>query len=448
MADPQEYQRRLQNLLDKANAGNADAQYALALITAKQNAEVSLQWMKKAVAGGHPGASYTLGVWHIQGLLVAKDQEKGRKLLEQTAAMNYPDADLMLAVLDVNGIGAPKSWKSAVTRLLKAAKNGHPRALCQLAMMCRMSDEKAVRVEGERFLEAAAGGLDMLAVFDYAKKVLTNTKAGPLADKARAYMALAATKGRHPCALAYPGVQGFAPPAEIAPMAFDPAGFDWDLTAKFLENPPIPKRAQAELLKDSPHIEAFQGFFTEEEADYLIGMAGRNLNRSNVVSPISGELIEDEYRTSSDMRFWPAYQDLVIYCFLERIARATGEPVQNQEMLGVLKYEPGQEYKPHGDFFTPDFSGNNKEVERSGQRIKTFLVYLNEEFTGGETEFVNIDFKTRGKKGDGLMFINVTENNDPNTLTVHAGRPVEAGLKWLATMWIREKEYKPEPKSG
>ncbi|MEE8294425.1 MAG: 2OG-Fe(II) oxygenase [Sphingomonadales bacterium] len=440
MVDPKEYQRRLQNIIQQAKGGNTDAQYALAVITSRQNIENSLGWMQKAIDGGHAGAVYTLGAWHIQGTLIDQDFDKGRALLGKASAMNFDDADMMLAALNANGVGVTRDWQAGLAIVIKKAREGSARALCQLAFLCFMkSDAGEV---GETLLQAAAERFDMLALFAYAKRVLDKKDTGPEAEKAKMFMAVAAQRGKHPGALIFPGVEGFSVPEVLPEPTFEPADLDWALIESYFPTPPLPENLSSNMLRESPHIEVFPGFFTFEETDYLIGMSVRHLNPSQVVDPITGKFIQDEYRSSSDMRFWPTLQDLVVYSILERISVASGEPIKNQEMLGILKYEPGQEYKPHGDFLTPDFSGKNPEVERSGQRKKTFLVNLNEEFTGGETEFVNIGLKTRGKKGDGLMFINVTEANEPNTLTIHAGRPIIEGIKWLSTMWIREKEYK------
>lgn len=442
MADQQEYQRRLQNIIKEANAGNPDAQYAMAVISSRQDINISLGWMQKAIEAGHAGAVYTLGAWYIQGTLLEPDLAEGHRLLTRASNMDFGDADMMLASLHANGVGVKRDWKTGLALVINSAAKGNARALCQLAFLCFMKPEPDTKEVGETLLQAAAERFDMLALYAYAKPVLDEKDDGPETEKAKTFMAIAAQKGKHPGALAYPGVDSFSISEAVPEPTFGIEDLDWELIEGFFPTPPIPEKIEAEVLKENPYIAIFPGFMTDEETDYLIGMSVRHLNPSQVVDPVTGKHIQDEYRSSSDMRFWPTLQDLVVYSFLERIAETSGEPIQNQEMLGVLKYEPGQEYKPHGDYLTPDFSGKNPEVDRSGQRKKTFLVYLNDDFTGGETEFVNIDFKTKGAKGDGFMFVNVTEANEPNTMTIHAGRPIIEGIKWLSTMWIREREYK------
>ena len=72
------------------------------------------------------------------------------------------------------------------------------------------------------------------------------------------------------------------------------------------------------------------------------------------------------------------------------------------------------------------------------------LVYLNEDYEGGETEFLASGRRFRGKTGDGLLFRNAdlaTGMPDPNSR--HAGLPVTAGCKLIASRWIRQKPYGP-----
>jgi len=281
----------------------------------------------------------------------------------------------------------------------------------------------------------------MVAMYTYARRVLESTAADNIKTSAVVMMAMAAKAG-HPFAASHPAVQGVSIPDE-KPQAtgmFDE--INWAVVRAVLTEPPVPEAPKPNILSQDPYIATFSGFVTEDEADYVVAMASRHVTPSQVMDPISGKQIEDPYRSSSDMRFWHTFQDLVIFCINLRISKITGEPMSHQEMLGVLRYEPGQQYKPHGDYLLPDMQGRNPEVDRSGQRIKTFLIYLNDNYVGGETEFVNIDLRARGAKGEGLVFHNVSDDGIPNPKTIHAGRPVTGGVKWLTTMWIRDREYR------
>ncbi|CAA9506513.1 MAG: hypothetical protein AVDCRST_MAG44-1098 [uncultured Sphingomonas sp.] len=70
-----------------------------------------------------------------------------------------------------------------------------------------------------------------------------------------------------------------------------------------------------------------------------------------------------------------------------RIATATRLPVPLFETPQVLHYAVGQQYRPHHDYLEASQVGHAANIARRGQRIATFLLYLNDEYDGGETRF-------------------------------------------------------------
>ena len=138
------------------------------------------------------------------------------------------------------------------------------------------------------------------------------------------------------------------------------------------------------------------------------------------------------------------YIILLLYCApcaaaltcdqMGNIALATEQYRNQGEPLQVLRYRPGQEYRPHFDAIAND----------DNQRVMTFLVYLNDDYEGGETEFLSTGLKVRGRKGDGLLFRNADISGAPDPSSQHAGLPVTAGEKYLASRWIRERRFTPE----
>jgi len=109
------------------------------------------------------------------------------------------------------------------------------------------------------------------------------------------------------------------------------------------------------------------------------------------------------------------------------------------EDLVVLHYKPGERYYAHCDGFLPDLPEQAAEIDLKGQRIRTILVYLNDDYEDGETYFLFPDKKIKLKTGDALIFENITEEGDPDEHSVHEGLPVKIGQKWLASKWIRDK---------
>ena len=105
----------------------------------------------------------------------------------------------------------------------------------------------------------------------------------------------------------------------------------------------------------------------------------------------------------------------------------------------VLHYETGQQFAPHFDFIDPDLPQLRADLARRGQRVATFLLYLNDDHEGGETAFPDLGWRHRGRKGDALMFWNVDPAGAPDRRTRHAGLSPTRGEKWLLSQWIRAR---------
>lgn len=386
----------------RAEAGDPVAQANLGRALIGQDLTEAISWMEKSAAQGQAEAYYFLGVWHTEGALKPREMTKGIKYLEQAEELGLPLARHYQAVLKAKGIGGAPNWQGAIKDLIGLAKKENPFALSQLGFLLRMTGQADAFAVGAKLIEAAA------------------------------------TRGNPQASLAIKN-----PPSEKAAIKKT-----WLEAAKeVLKSPPRPPLPKPENFSLKPRIAVFPGFIPREIADYLKSRAEPRLKPSLVIDHIRGSFSHEEYRTSTEHRFLPSEADLVTHAVCEQIALASEEPVNQQEILGVLRYKPGQEYTPHSDFLKADTLGKNPEVERSGQRIKTFLIYLNGEFDGGETEFPKLAIRVKGRKGDGILFTNVSENGEESRLAVHAGRPVISGEKFITTLWIRDKVY-TYPRAG
>jgi prolyl 4-hydroxylase len=123
----------------------------------------------------------------------------------------------------------------------------------------------------------------------------------------------------------------------------------------------------------------------------------------------------------------------------ERMAPLAAAPVAMFEGAKVLHYEPGQRFALHADFLEITTPALVREVEKRGQRVTTFLVYLNDDYDGGETDFPRLGFRFKGARGDALLFSNVDAAGAPDYKTVHAGLAPTRGEKWLLSQWIRNR---------
>ena len=186
-----------------------------------------------------------------------------------------------------------------------------------------------------------------------------------------------------------------------------------------------------QILSQRPVVKIFPKLMTGAECRYLIDLATPGYQPSMVFDD-NAQLVRDPIRTSDGSTIHWLIEDPVVHALNRRIAAATGTAYESGETLQSLRYEPGQEYRPHFDFVP----GNNR-------RLWTALLYLNDDYLGGETEFVETGLKVRGGIGDLLVFGNAGPDGDLEPLSRHAGLPVTGGIKYLATRWIREQRWIP-----
>lgn len=186
-------------------------------------------------------------------------------------------------------------------------------------------------------------------------------------------------------------------------------------------------------ISHSPDVRLIPALFTPDECLHVARTAAPLMEPARVVDPKSGRMIPHPVRTSDNAVIGPAQEDLVIRALNARIAATSGTATEQGEPLTVLRYGPGQQYRPHHDAIAGAIN----------QRGWTMLVYLNEGYRGGETLFTAHGLSVRGKIGDGLLFRNTDAAGRPDPGAQHAGQPVTAGNKWLCTRWIRLAPYDP-----
>lgn len=198
--------------------------------------------------------------------------------------------------------------------------------------------------------------------------------------------------------------------------------------------------SKAEQLCDSPRIYYYTRFLSPEECDKVIQQARPLLYRSMVVTTKGEEMI-DPRRTSEGMFFSSNPTESNLRSIEKKIAKVTNLPIENGEAIQVLHYQTGAEYQPHYDYFILDQPGGKECLERGGQRVASFLIFLNTPEKGGETIFPRASISVSPKKGDALLFYNVTSSGKIDPQSLHGGAPVLAGEKWLLTKWIRESKF-------
>lgn len=134
----------------------------------------------------------------------------------------------------------------------------------------------------------------------------------------------------------------------------------------------------------------------------------------------------------------PIPNNSIILALTERhLAFLSAVNIAHFEPPVILKYEKGQYYKWHYDAILPSTDKLTKEIQSFGQREKSIILYLNDKFQGGETEFKSPFLSLKPKMGHYIMFDNLDENNKPSS--IHRGAEVLYGEKWVMTIWTRTK---------
>lgn len=205
-----------------------------------------------------------------------------------------------------------------------------------------------------------------------------------------------------------------------------------DIAAAIPTGPP-----RIEVLSADPYVARVEGLISPLACGYVAARAAPSLQPSFVIDPVTAERVPSPIRTSLGTNFAPIDEDLVLHMVNCRAAEASGTEVTHGEPLQILHYSPGQRYREHLDAL-PGVSN---------QRSHSVLIYLNDGYGGGETVFPALGLRARGRQGDALVFANLGADGRADPRTEHAGAPVTAGEKWLATRWIRQRPthcWKPE----
>ncbi|MFT4874924.1 prolyl hydroxylase family protein [Congregibacter sp.] len=121
------------------------------------------------------------------------------------------------------------------------------------------------------------------------------------------------------------------------------------------------------------------------------------------------------------------------------ISRTLGLSLRWSEVSQGQWYEPGQQYKPHLDYFPPGSPEHAQFVSAQGQRSWTFMVYLNKTEHGGGTHFTQLNKTLIPEQGLAVCWNNLRESGEPNPFSEHAGLPVETGSKYIITKWFRDR---------
>ena len=145
-----------------------------------------------------------------------------------------------------------------------------------------------------------------------------------------------------------------------------------------------------------------------------------------------------DYRTSRTCHLRQNSPDLAArldrrFADLVGVDPRLSEPIQGQ------RYDPGEYFKEHTDWFSPGTKEFTEHTRHGGQRTWTVMIYLNTVERGGETCFKRLGRCFTPLPGLGLAWNNLQADGTPNPFTLHEAMPVEEGHKWVITKWFRSQ---------
>ena len=320
--------------------------------------------------------------------------------LRRCADRSDPDAQTALGKRLLAGDGMPASPQEGAAFIAQAAQGGHGEAAAIAAVLIGLGARAhADWTKALEYLQQSAEN-----GWESAQRQLTVLSSdAELADQ-----------GQKP-----------SPPPDI-----------WGRLRRSIDVPGWVRVPPSAEVSAAPKIALFDSFVDRRCCEWLIGRARPRLERSRVFARDGRAAVADA-RTNSAFEFDLLSLDTVLLLARARIAQAAGFAPHALENTNILHYSPGQEFARHFDFLDPDLPSHAQEIEAKGQRVATFLVYLNDEYTGAETDFPLLEKRFRCRTGGALLFFNVDLSGVPDRRTLHAGLAPRAGEKWLLSQWIR-----------
>lgn len=417
------------------------------------------KWLARAAERGVATAVDRLADLHLQGLGVAHDPDRAVALQRGLAEQGFQSAAWYLGYLQTQALGGGDA-AAAASAFARACALGHPEGYYSLglrfalgagvdadpafarALLIRAADGGVhdARAAADELVPRGEYGREAKRWYDRLKPNLQ--AAQPMLQRLAASGDAAATEV-HPLVLDlerhFSDVGHPALTLDAERRLRARAGGETDLCAR-----PAPWDWRA----TRPRVGVSLPFATREECAHLIQMIKPHI--SDPKSYTRGNAYGDlTYFSGEGCPVGPMIADPVIRLLERRIARMSDHPLTALEPCSIVHYRHAQEYRPHTDFFTAEQLEINRAqyADRGGQRLATFLLYLEPPASGGETRYEVPDLTVRGETGLGILHYNVTDDGAPDEASTHVGMPVEAGEKWLWRSALRERALVPQTTS-
>ena len=182
-------------------------------------------------------------------------------------------------------------------------------------------------------------------------------------------------------------------------------------------------------------VYAFDNFLSSEECKEIISIISKDLKPSTVAD-LNDTCLVTDYRTSKTAPMSHFHDDFYLQIDAKISSLLELQPFLG-EVMQAQKYNPGEYYKEHWDYFSPFEKEFKTYCEWMGQRTWTTMIYLNDVDQGGETYFKYLNLKIRPKEGLLIAWNNLFFNGFPNFKTMHEALPPISNDKYVITKWWR-----------
>jgi prolyl 4-hydroxylase len=315
-----------------------------------------------------------------------------------------PETAAAQAARLIVGRGVEQSPEEGLALLTPAAERGEPDAMCLLATL------KGAGAWTQQIWPEALGLLQAAAERgspDARKQLALLTSDASLATKIRS--------------------------GADEPGLWQAAKESIDLQAWVMPPPPV-------QVYETPRIWTAENFASPELCDWMVSRAQGKLKPAMLFDGTEAKL--NANRTNSDFVFDIVESGVVMLLVRFRVSAATQLPIPHMEPPQIFHYALGQEIGAHYDFLFDGTHGYGRSGGYQGDRLATFLLYLNDDYEGGELDFPKVKYRYKGRKGDGIFFASQISGK-PDKMSLHAALPVTKGEKWMLSQWIHNQPFMP-----
>ena len=187
------------------------------------------------------------------------------------------------------------------------------------------------------------------------------------------------------------------------------------------------------FLSKDPKVFLVENFFSKKECFELIEKNYENLTDTKVTD---GHKVKKSNLRTGKYTFLK--EDKSEYHLIKKICKLHDWSIKNVEKPQMINYRQGNWYAPHYDAFDEYILKEKEEIK--GQRLFTNIIYLNENFTGGETVFPKLNLSIKPKIGMLLSFQNCFNGtNFLNPFMQHSSSPIKKGEKNIISVWLTSR---------